>query len=131
LQTTHGYRADRDGVPYAFPSIDSRATTVAAVLTMGSADLAWAGVGPSLNFVTLEDSPKRPSKATALGAVLEAGFRHPRDSRVFFEAVGQYRYIMPVRMTPPAFDQSHEIGFSHWSLMAGIGLRFGRDLRQP
>ncbi len=131
LQTTDGYRAHQEGVQDPRPSIESRATTVAAVLTAGNGDLAWAGVGPSLNLVTLDHSPRTRSKAAAFGVVMEGGLRYPRGSRVFFEAVGQYRYVMPVQMTPPGLDQSHEIAFSHWSLMAGIGLRLGGDPSQP
>jgi hypothetical protein len=129
LQTTFGYRMPRDGVFATFTSVDSKATTLAALLSVGNGESAWAGFGPSVNFLVLEVDEFRRSKATAPGLVVELGARAPKDSRVYFEAVWQYRYVVPVHMTPPSLSRTHEIGFSHWGLMAGIGVRLGRDRR--
>lgn len=135
LQETDGYRADPQGEQTGdFVLVSSRATTVAAVFSLGRGDVAWAGLGPSLNFLTLESEGGRPwpaSRATAFGAVLEAGVRYPKHSRVFFEAAVQYRYVMPVQMTPPGLGRSHDVGFRHASIMAGIGARFGRSPATP
>jgi len=122
LQTTTGYRASDTYLLY----VESRATTLSALVSVGNGDSAWAGAGPSLNFVTLAGDPHGHSNAFALGGVAEVGYRHPKASRVYLEAVGQYRYVAPVRMKTPFFDQAYEIGFSHWAVMAGIGVRLGR-----
>lgn len=135
LQETDGYRADPAGEQTGdFVFVSSRATTVAVVFSVGRGDLAWAGLGPSLNFLTLESEGglSLPSaSATAFGAVLEAGVRYPPRSRVFFEAAAQYRYVAPVHLTPPGLGRAYDIGFRHAAIMAGIGARFGTTPPRP
>jgi hypothetical protein len=135
LQQTLGFKSDtpsRPGFEGDYAKIDSEVTVVAALASLGAADFAWVGVGPSVNLVRLEDQlGGRSSKATTFGVVAEAGARWPPRSRVFLELKAQYRWAASAEMSLFEFAPSASVSASHATVAVGLGVRLGSPVGRP
>jgi len=89
-----------------FVSVRQRVHTVAALIAVGRGGLRL-GLGPSVNAVEVESfgpAPvgTAPVDTAKLGFVAEAAAAFPARSRLFLEAVLQYRYVASVDFGPVA-----------------------------
>lgn len=135
LQTTSGFKSDDPAQPGflgSYADVRSEVTVVAALVTFGTADQAWVGVGPSVNAVKLRDEVLgRSSAATTFGVVTEGGVRWPRASRIFLEMKAQYRWVASTEMSRLEFAPPARLSASHATVAAGLGLRFGSRIGRP
>ena len=128
LQVTDGFRSDTPDKPSSsgeYAHMNSEVTVVAALATVGAADVVWVGVGPSVNLVTIREMWEGSSKATTVGVVAEAGLRWPPASRAFFQVNAQYRWAASAEMGLFEFAPTANVSASHTTLAVGVGVRLG------
>lgn len=132
LQETEGRKAKPGYTWGDFALVESKATVVAALATFGRGDFLWAGLGPSVNRLELQDElSAQTSKATTVGLVAEAGVRWPPASLAFFELRGQYRWAAWADMSLFAYAPSAHVSGSHAAVTVGVGFRLGGRVGAP
>lgn len=138
MGTTLG--VDEVGLAHHFLFLSQSVTTIAPLLRYRVASM-HVGVGPAPARVRIERTDSQGSSrsedtvAWKVGALLDAGFAVPRDTRIFFEGRGQYRWLPATEVGPftsgnglpddvPSTLPAFEVDMSHAYFSVGVGTRF-------